>query len=140
KRLSEIKAPTLILAGEGDIADVHAHCGAITAGIRESARLVVKEAGHLVQIEKPNEVARRLADFAERCARKQATVPNQLLKAYAGQYKFGDRVLTLTVEGNHLLGQIDGEGGYFFYPESQSKFYSRVQQSDIEFQKDSNGK
>ena len=92
------------------------------------------------QLEKPNEVAKGLENFADRCARKQATVSSQLLKSYAGQYKFGDRVLTLTVEGNHLLGQIDGEGGYFFYPESQSRFYSRVQQTDIEFQKDSSGK
>ncbi len=70
KRLSEIKAPTVILVGEADIADVHAHCGAINAGVQESARLIVKEAGHLVQLENPDEVTKRLEDFGERCARK----------------------------------------------------------------------
>jgi 3-oxoadipate enol-lactonase len=70
QRLSEIKAPTLILVGEADITDVHAHCGAINAGIRGSSRVVVKEAGHLIQLEKPGEVTKMLQDFAEHSARK----------------------------------------------------------------------
>ena len=70
KRLAEVKAPTLILAGEADIPDVHTHCGAINAGIRESTREVIKGAGHLIQLEKPEEIARRLEDFAQRCERK----------------------------------------------------------------------
>lgn len=71
KRLSEIRAPTLILAGEADIADVQTHCAAINAGIRESVREVIKDAGHLIQLEKPVEVARRIEDFAQRCERKR---------------------------------------------------------------------
>lgn len=71
KRLGEIKAPTLILVGEGDIADVHTHCDAIKAGIRDSEPLVVKGAGHLIQLEKPDEVAARLESFAEHCARNR---------------------------------------------------------------------
>lgn len=69
QRLSAIKALTLILVGEGDIADVHAHCGAINAGIRGSTREVVKDAGHLIQLEKPDEVVKKLEDFARRCER-----------------------------------------------------------------------
>lgn len=71
KRLSEVRAPTLILAGEADIGDVHAHCGAINAGIRESVREVIKDAGHLIQLEKPEEVAKRIEDFVQRCERKR---------------------------------------------------------------------
>jgi pimeloyl-ACP methyl ester carboxylesterase len=71
KRLSEVRAPTLILAGEADIADVHAHCGAINSGIRESTREVIKEAGHLIQLEKPGEVAKRIEDFARQCEGKR---------------------------------------------------------------------
>ena len=72
KRLSEIKAPTLILAGEADIADVQTHCAAINAGIRESTREVIKDAGHLIQLEKPGEVAKRIEDFVQRCELKRA--------------------------------------------------------------------
>jgi 3-oxoadipate enol-lactonase len=71
KRLSEVKAPTLILAGEAEIADVHAHCAAINAGIRESTQEVIKDAGHLIQLEKPDEVAKRIEDFVQRCERKR---------------------------------------------------------------------
>jgi pimeloyl-ACP methyl ester carboxylesterase len=67
QRLSEIKAPTLILVGEADIADVHAHCDAIKAGIRDSEQVLVTGAGHLIQLEKPDEVVKRLEDFAHRC-------------------------------------------------------------------------
>jgi pimeloyl-ACP methyl ester carboxylesterase len=72
KRLHEIKAPTLILIGEADIADVQAHCAAISAGIRESTQEVIKDAGHLIQLEKPGEVAKRIEDFVQRCERKRA--------------------------------------------------------------------
>jgi 3-oxoadipate enol-lactonase len=70
ERLSEIKTPTFILVGEADIEDVHAQCGAINAGIRESVRSVVEGAGHLIQLEKPDEVAKRIEEFAQRCERK----------------------------------------------------------------------
>lgn len=139
-RLGAVKSPTLILAGEADIADVHAYCGAINAGIRESARSVVKDAGHCIQLEKPEEIVTRLIRFAQRVERKQAIVPIETLKAYAGRYKLGDTVLTLTVEAKHLLGQISGEGDFFFYPESPSRFYARLQEADIEFKKDTSGK
>jgi pimeloyl-ACP methyl ester carboxylesterase len=72
KRLSQVKAPTQIVVGDADIADVQAHCAAINAGIRESTREVIKDAAHLIQMEKPDEVARRIDDFVRRCERKDA--------------------------------------------------------------------
>jgi len=62
-RLDEIKAPTMILVGETDIADVQAHCRAINAAIRESTLTVVKEAGHLIQLEKPDVVETQVEAF-----------------------------------------------------------------------------
>jgi 3-oxoadipate enol-lactonase len=51
--LNEIKAPTLILAGEFDIPDVHAHAGVINAGIPNSRREIIPRSGHLIPIEQP---------------------------------------------------------------------------------------
>jgi 3-oxoadipate enol-lactonase len=51
--LSEIKVPTLILVGEFDIPDVHAHAGAINAGIPNSKREIIPKSGHLTPIEQP---------------------------------------------------------------------------------------
>jgi pimeloyl-ACP methyl ester carboxylesterase len=53
KCLSEIKVPTLILVGEYDIPDVHAHAGAINAGIENSRREIIPKSGHLIPIEQP---------------------------------------------------------------------------------------
>ena len=64
-RLGEIHAPTLILTGDADIPDVHAHAGAIEAGIRNSRRVVVSDAGHLMYIEKPEEFSEIVIAFIE---------------------------------------------------------------------------
>jgi pimeloyl-ACP methyl ester carboxylesterase len=63
RRLNEIKAPTLILAGEFDIPDVHAHAGAINAGILQSRRLIVPGSGHLIPLEKPVLFNERVMEF-----------------------------------------------------------------------------
>jgi len=53
RSLSEIKVPALILAGEYDIPDVHAHAGVINAGIANSKREIIPRSGHLIPIEQP---------------------------------------------------------------------------------------
>lgn len=62
-RLGEIEAPTLVVVGAEDIPDVHAHAGAIDAAIRDSRRVVVPDAGHLVAFERPEAFDRLLRDF-----------------------------------------------------------------------------
>jgi 3-oxoadipate enol-lactonase len=53
-RLGEITVPTLIIVGEHDIPDVHAHAGALEAGIRGARRVVLAGSGHLPQLEVPD--------------------------------------------------------------------------------------
>jgi 3-oxoadipate enol-lactonase len=64
-RLHEIRVPTLILVGDADIPDVHAHAGAIEAGISGSKRVVISDAGHLMYLEKPAEFSRQVIGFIE---------------------------------------------------------------------------
>lgn len=71
-RLKEIRIPTLILAGDADIPDVHAHAGAIEAGIPGSKRVVVSDAGHLMYLEKPEEFSRMVITFIEANGFKEA--------------------------------------------------------------------
>ncbi len=61
--LNEIKASTLIIAGEYDIPDVHAHAGAIEAGIPNAKRIIIKNSGHLVPVEQPEEFNKRVLEF-----------------------------------------------------------------------------
>ena len=64
-RLHEIRVPTLILVGDADIPDVHAHAGAIEAGIPGARRVIVSDAGHLMYPEVPAEFVRQVTAFIE---------------------------------------------------------------------------
>jgi len=64
-RLGEIRVPTLILVGDADIPDVHAHAGAIEAGIPRSKRIVIPGTGHIMYLEKPDVFARTVLAFLD---------------------------------------------------------------------------
>jgi pimeloyl-ACP methyl ester carboxylesterase len=64
-RMPSLKVPTLILVGDHDIADVQAMAGAAQVLIPGSKRNVVADAGHLMQLEHPKEVAGLIARFVE---------------------------------------------------------------------------
>ena len=51
--LSEIKVPALVLVGEFDIPDVHAHGGVIEFGIPGAKREIILKSGHLIPLEQP---------------------------------------------------------------------------------------
>jgi pimeloyl-ACP methyl ester carboxylesterase len=63
-RLGEIRTPTLLVVGASDIADVHAHVGALENGIDRARRVVIPRAGHLVHMEKPEEFNELVLTFA----------------------------------------------------------------------------
>lgn len=65
-RMPGLKVPTLILTGDHDIADNQAQSGAAQVLIPGSRRIVVEDAGHLMQLEHPREVADLIADFVRR--------------------------------------------------------------------------
>lgn len=62
-RLGEIAVPTLVVTGEYDIPDVHAHAGAIAAGVPGARRVVLPGAGHLPHLEVPAAFNRLLREF-----------------------------------------------------------------------------
>ena len=64
-RLGEIRVPALILVGDQDIPDVHAHAGVIENGIPHSRRLVEEDAGHLMYLENPDEFPRLVITFLQ---------------------------------------------------------------------------
>jgi len=64
--LSEIKVPCLVLVGEHDIPDVHAHAGVISFGINESKREIILNSGHLIPVEQPEEFNKSAFSFLRR--------------------------------------------------------------------------
>jgi pimeloyl-ACP methyl ester carboxylesterase len=65
-RMPELKIPTLIMTGDHDIADNQAQAGAAQVLIPGARRIVIEDAGHLMQLEHPKEVADLIADFVRK--------------------------------------------------------------------------
>lgn len=65
-RMPGLKVPTLIMTGDHDIADNQAASGAAQVLIPGSRRIVIEDAGHLMQLEHPREIADLIADFVRR--------------------------------------------------------------------------
>jgi 3-oxoadipate enol-lactonase len=139
-RLSEIHVPTMILVGEFDISDVHAHAGAIEEGIPGAERDIIINAGHLIQLEQPDILVERLIRFVDLQDRKSVSVPAETLHTYAGLYSAGEGVVTIGMEGGHLTMQVPGQSAFPLYAESMSKFFLKVSEVEIEFSKNSAGK
>jgi pimeloyl-ACP methyl ester carboxylesterase len=99
-RLSSIRVPTLVLAGEHDIPDVHAHAGAIAAGIPNARREVLSGSGHVPYLEQPGAFARTVVPFVQSTAlmgvldREGPEVAARLLRAA----RAGDRAAVLFSE------------------------------------------
>ncbi len=64
--LSEIKVPCMVMVGEHDIPDVHAHAGVISFGIPGSRREVMPNSGHLIPVEQPEEFNKSVFRFLRR--------------------------------------------------------------------------
>ncbi|HEY8003356.1 MAG TPA: alpha/beta hydrolase [Phenylobacterium sp.] len=65
-RMPGLQVPTLIMTGDHDIADNQATSGAAQALIPGSRRIVIDDAGHLMQLEHPKEIAELIADFVRK--------------------------------------------------------------------------
>ena len=61
--LHEIKVPVLIVVGEYDIPDCHAHAGVLEAGIKDARRLIIKDAAHHVPTEQPEVLNKAIRTF-----------------------------------------------------------------------------
>lgn len=63
KRLSEIRAPTLIVVGALDVPDIQKIADTLTTGIVGAKKQVIRKAGHIVNMEKPEEFNQIALDF-----------------------------------------------------------------------------
>jgi pimeloyl-ACP methyl ester carboxylesterase len=68
-RTGEIRAPTLILAGEHDIPGCLEVADLLDESVPDSRKVIMEETGHLLQIEKPEEFNQHLVEFIDTVSR-----------------------------------------------------------------------
>lgn len=72
--------------------------------------------------------------------RVMVTLDSSVLARYAGTYDLSPTShLTFTLEGNQLFGQMNDQGKTPVFPESETRFFLRMADVEIDFVKDGHG-
>lgn len=72
--------------------------------------------------------------------KKLVKVADTVLQNYVGNYELGPKnILSVTRQGNHLYGQPTGARKLELFPESQNRFFLKVQPVEVEFVRDDKG-
>jgi CubicO group peptidase (beta-lactamase class C family) len=96
--------------------------------------------------EAPTQLAAKLADVAHggtvtlTSERKEMTLPAATLSKYVGTYEVAPGVnMMMRLAGDHLTTQLTGQGQIPVYAESETKFFLKVVEAQLEFFTDANG-
>lgn len=94
----------------------------------------------------PNAVARDLLailygqPYKLPVVRTVAKVDPKIYDQYVGDYELAPKlVMTISRDGDRILGQLTGQPRFEMYPESETKFFLRVVEAEVTFVKDEKG-
>ena len=94
----------------------------------------------------PDQIAPKLAAVAHGdkvelpSERKEITLAPKILEQYVGTYEMGPRVnLMITLDGGQLISQMSGQGKVPLFARSETRFFPKVVDAEIEFGKDGKG-
>jgi CubicO group peptidase (beta-lactamase class C family) len=94
----------------------------------------------------PDEIARQLAAVAHGekvelpSERKEIALPRETLAKYPGTYEFAPGMnMVVTLEGNQISTKLGAQPVVPIYPQSETMFFTRVVDAQIEFVKDAGG-
>jgi CubicO group peptidase (beta-lactamase class C family) len=94
----------------------------------------------------PNQIATKLADLAHggvvqlTSDRKEITLPVATLSKYVGTYELQPGVaMLIRLDGDHLTTQLTGQPQFPIFAESETKFFLKVVDAQLEFVTDASG-
>jgi CubicO group peptidase (beta-lactamase class C family) len=94
----------------------------------------------------PEEIAAKLANLAHGVKlvpiseRKEITVSSKVLADYAGAYEFSPTFsIVITLEDGHLMTQATGQSKFQLFAESETMFFLKVIDAQVEFVKNDKG-
>jgi len=95
----------------------------------------------------PDEISQKLAALAHGeqvqlpSERREIAVSEAILKQYVGVYELAPGVdITFSLEGNQLMAQVTGQPKFPLFAETETKFFLKVVDRQIEFFRDASGK
>jgi len=72
--------------------------------------------------------------------RREVSVPAATLATYLGTYEMAPNVnLMVTQDGDHLMAQLSGQPKFQLFPESETRFFVKVVDAQLDFVKDASG-
>ncbi|OGU35658.1 MAG: serine hydrolase [Ignavibacteria bacterium RIFOXYB2_FULL_35_12] len=72
--------------------------------------------------------------------KKELTVENKILSRYTGNYQlFPNFIITVRADGDKIFAQATGQAEFEIFPSSETKFYYKVVNAQIEFVANENG-
>lgn len=72
--------------------------------------------------------------------RKEITLSPAIMAKYVGTYQLTPNfAITFTLEGNQFMTQATNQGKFPLYPESETKFFAKVVNAEVEFFKNDKG-
>jgi len=94
----------------------------------------------------PTDIAAKLAAIAHgeavklQTEHKEIALDAKLLARYVGTYELtADAKMLITLEGNQLSEKLDGQPAFPIFPESETVFFLKVVDAQIEFVRDASG-
>lgn len=139
-RLNQIQAPTLLLVGDADIADVIAYAGALEAELPIALFEVWQDSGHMIQLEHPSQVVERFQRFARLADRSEVAVATAVLQKYAGSYRFFNRSIRISLRDRHLALELPDLPAKPLFAATNDRFFVRTTETEFEFHADARGK
>lgn len=93
----------------------------------------------------PQEIASKLADVARGrqvrllSERKEITVNPKVVAQYVGTYALPEANMVISLDGGHLSGKLGGQPALVLYPQSETTFFPKEVDAEIEFLKNAKG-
>jgi pimeloyl-ACP methyl ester carboxylesterase len=141
-RLGDLRVPALILVGEHDIPDVHAHAGAIELGMGGARREVVPGGGHLIQLDHPALIGPRILAFIEQTP--VVALPEERLRTLTGAYTpvIHDAPAAFYVKDGRLMTRFVGSREVPLFAANDSTFYAVISAAalQVRFRRDATGR
>jgi hypothetical protein len=90
----------------------------------------------MIQMERPADLVARIKKFSALADRREASVPPEILRRYTGDYKFGERTISISSAHGRLWLRLPDLPVKPLFASSANRFFVRTTETEFEFGRD----